>query len=62
MASLRIDKTTQKQLFWSSLVESQLQSIYSTIKVFNGMPSKNDVLQATRESPIQQDTEYTMTQ
>ena len=26
------------------------------------MPSKNDVLEATRESPIQRDTEYTMTQ
>ena len=62
MASLQISETTQNQLFWSLLVESQLQSIYSTIQVFNGMPSKNDVLQAKREYPIQWYPGHTMTQ
>ena len=62
MSSLRISKKTQNQVFWSSLVESKLQSIYSTVQVFNGMPSKNDFLQATRESPIQWDPKYTMAQ
>ena len=55
MASIRISKTAQNQVFWSSLVESKLQSIYSTIQVFIGMSSKNDVLQSTRESPLQRD-------
>ena len=55
MASIRISKTTQNQVFWLSLVESKLQSIYSIIQVSIGMPSKNDVLLSTRESPIQWD-------
>ena len=55
MASIRTSKTAQNQVIWSALVESKLQSIYSTIQVFIGMSSKNDVLQSTRESPLQRD-------
>ena len=62
MSSLRISKKTQNQVFWSSLVESKLQSIYSIVQVLKGMPYKNDVLQSTRESTIQWDPEYMMTQ
>ena len=52
MAVIRSNKTDENIQYWSSFVKSQVHSIYSSIPVSERIPSKDDILKATRDTPI----------
>ena len=56
-ASLPFEKIRQNQLFWSALIESQLESIFSSnFIISDSMPSKFDFLNSvTRDNPFRWD-------
>ncbi|MDB4430362.1 GIY-YIG nuclease family protein [bacterium] len=55
MSSLRVEKTAENEQLWTDHKTSQLQSVYNTLNNTQGIPSKEDVLAAERDSPLQWD-------
>ena len=62
MTGLRAVQMQANKEFWRSKKKSQLRSIYNTLQNTNGIPSKEEVMQATRESPLEWDAVQTLTQ
>ena len=55
IASVYDKKIEENKQFQSSLVNSQLDSIFSSIPVSNGIPAKDDIINIKRDTPIKWD-------
>lgn len=53
MVSLRQKEQHKCDNFWKDTIQSQLQSVYSTLSSTNGIPTVEDVTTATRDDPLQ---------
>ena len=55
IVSLCNEKIEQNKQFWISMVESQLHSAFWSLQSSNGMPTKDEIIDITRETPPQLD-------
>ena len=55
IVSLRNDQAEQNKQFWVSIVQSQLHSIFSSLQSLDGIPTKDDIIEITRETQLQWD-------
>ena len=61
MTGLRAVQTQANEEFGRSNKESQLRSIYNTLQHTSGIPSREQVMQAPWESPLEWDAVQTLT-
>ena len=55
MNSLRVQKSAENERFWRANVESQVESIYSMLQEKENYPIKDEILEVTRELPMNWD-------
>ena len=62
MSGIRSVQSEKQDKFWNSTKESQLNSIYNNLRHLNEIPSRQQVLETTRELPLNWNPIHTFTQ